>query len=115
MSCFSTILINTYCSPAGLFVDGDVLYSTEGTTQGDPLAMPFYALALIRKLNQSVVQAWYADDACACGALYDLHLWWDQVSQFGPLLAISLMLRKPGLLLRGSFWNMHVIFSQTPV
>ena len=84
---FSTVLINTYCSPAALFVDGDVLYSNEGTTQGDPLAMPFYALAtlpLICKLSKSVVQAWYADDAYACGELHDLHLWWDQVLQFGP-------------------------------
>ena len=40
---FSTVLINTYRSPAALFVDGDVLYSNEGTTHGDPLAMPFYA------------------------------------------------------------------------
>ena len=28
---FSTILINTYHSPIALFVDGDVLYSNEGT------------------------------------------------------------------------------------
>jgi len=28
-------------------VDGDVLYSNEGTIQGDPLAMPFYVLATI--------------------------------------------------------------------
>ena len=69
MSCFSTVLINTYRSPAA---DGDFLYSDEGTTQGDPLSLPFYALAtlpLIRKLSQSVVQAWYADDACVCGKL----------------------------------------------
>ena len=30
------ILINTYRDPACLFVDGDVLYSEEGTAQGDP-------------------------------------------------------------------------------
>ena len=79
---FPTVLMNTYHSPAALFVDGDVLYSNEGTTKGDPLAMLFYALAtlpLIHKLSKSVVQAWYADDACACGELQDLRLWWDQV------------------------------------
>ena len=38
----STVLINTYCSLAALFVDGDVLYFNEGTTQGDPLVIPFY-------------------------------------------------------------------------
>ena len=31
------------------------------------------------------------------------------------LLAIFIVLRKPGLLLRGSFWDMHTIFSETPV
>ncbi len=40
----ATVLINTY---RALFVDGDVLYSREGTTQGDPLAMPMYALAIM--------------------------------------------------------------------
>ena len=51
------------------YVDGDVLLFQEGTTQGDPLAMPMYALAtipLIRKLKNSVNdvnQVWYADDA----------------------------------------------------
>ena len=44
---FAPILINTYRDPACLFVDGDVLYSEEGTTQGDPLAIPLYALATV--------------------------------------------------------------------
>ena len=43
--------------------------STEGTTQGDPLAMAMYALAitpLIHQLRSScpcVQQVWFADDA----------------------------------------------------
>ena len=41
VSCF---FINIFHSPAALFVDGDVLYSNEGTTQGNPLAMLFYVL-----------------------------------------------------------------------
>ena len=41
----ATMLINTYREPTDLFVDGDVLSSREGTTQGDPLAMPMYAIA----------------------------------------------------------------------
>ena len=45
------ILINCYRDPSSLFVDGEKLWSEEGTTQGDPLAMPFYALAMHHSLN----------------------------------------------------------------
>ena len=41
------VLINTYRSPASLFVSSDTLFSEEGTTQDDPLAMPMYAIALV--------------------------------------------------------------------
>ena len=44
---FATALINTYRVPSDLFVDGDTLLSQEGTTQGDLLAMPMFALATI--------------------------------------------------------------------
>ena len=44
----STILFNTYQAPAKLFIfGGEILESQEGTTQGDPLAMAFYALAVL--------------------------------------------------------------------
>ena len=66
----ATVLINTYRKEAELFVDGSKLLSMEGTTQGDPLAMPMYGLALlplIQKVNPSlsVTQCWYADDECS--------------------------------------------------
>ena len=72
-----------------MYVDGSVLYSNEGTTQGDPFAMPFYALAtlplsMIGKLSKSATQVWHADDASTCGRLSDLRLWWDQISQLCP-------------------------------
>ncbi len=63
----ATVLINTYRVPTELFVDGDVLYSCEGTTQGDPLAMPMYALATVpiikrlHSLSEDIDQVWYAD------------------------------------------------------
>jgi hypothetical protein len=43
----ATALINTYRKEAELFVDGSSIFSQEGTTQGDPLAMPMYAIALL--------------------------------------------------------------------
>ena len=81
------LINNTYRSPASLFISGDTLLSEEGTTQGDPLAMPMYAIAmipLIRRLTGGITQVWYADDACACGRLSDLRLWWDQLCREGP-------------------------------
>jgi len=55
-----------------------VLLSEEGTTQGDPLAMPFYALVTIpflQRLPLDVVQVCNADDACADGKLCVLWDW----------------------------------------
>ena len=84
---FSTILINTYRAHSDLYIDGEVLYSQEGTTQGDPLAMPFYALAtvpLLSKLSDAVNQTWYADDAAATGKVSGLRSWWDDIEKHGP-------------------------------
>ena len=66
------VLNNTCGSPVCLFVMGEgELASTEGTTQGDPLVMAMYALAvmpLIRQLHvvePDACQAWFVDDAIA--------------------------------------------------
>ena len=83
----STILINTYRELSELFIDGEVILSEEGTTQGDPLAMPMYAvgtLALIRRLPKSATQVWYADDASAIGTINNLREWWDELARLGP-------------------------------
>ena len=81
---YSTVLCgtNTYRQPTQLCVDGDILHSCEGITQGDPLAMPMYAIAtlpLIKELRSETeaTQVWYADDACAIGKIRDLRKWWE--------------------------------------
>ena len=82
----ATVLINTYREPSELFMDGSVLLSREGTTQGDPLSMPFYAIAtapLIKRLNHIVPQLWYADDAAGIGILVALRRWWDEICDIG--------------------------------
>ena len=84
---FSRILINTYRNDAKLFVGGETILSQEGTTQGDPLAMAMYALALvpmITRLSNVVKQVWYADDAAAAGHLTGLRSWWDILCDIGP-------------------------------
>lgn len=96
----STILINTYRAPTKLFIDGDALLSQEGTTQGDPLAMPMYAVAtipLIESLPESVKQVWYADDASALGRVHELRAWWDELATLGPSYGYSRILPRPGL------------------
>ena len=86
--------------------DGDVLLSQEGTTQGDPLAMPMYALAtipLIRKLKNlvsDVNQVWYADDASGAGRVTDCVNGGITSTHWALNLATSPMQAKPGLLPR---------------
>ena len=87
----STVLNNTYRAPVRLFVMGEgEIESTEGTTQGDPLAMAMYALAatpLIRRLKEmksDVKQVWFADDATAAGKLRALLQWWQHLTVIGP-------------------------------
>ena len=82
----ATILINSYRSPSDLLVDGDVILSQEGTTQGDPLAMPMYGLAtipIIRKLDSICEQIWYADDSAAIGTVVQLLDWWTKLTEVG--------------------------------
>ena len=81
----STILINTYRNPTELFVDGSTILSQEGTTQGDPLAMPMYALGILPLIQRSSVdvnQVWYVDDAAATGTVLNLKecSWWSDLS-----------------------------------
>ena len=101
---FSVPLINTYRQPVELFVDGESIFSTEGTTQGDPMGMPMYALGvlpLIHKLDTHAVhQIWYADDACASGSLRDLRRWWDDLLLLGPDYGYFINASKCWLLLK---------------
>ena len=65
------VLINTYRDNVQLFIGGDSLLSQEGTTQGDPLAMATYAVAITPLIgcleDDETKQVWFADDATAGG------------------------------------------------
>ena len=52
---FARILTNTYRENSKLYIDGSYILSQEGTTQGDPLAMPMYALGIVPLIH------WLAD------------------------------------------------------
>ena len=88
----ATYAINTDREPARLFiVGGQELRSSEGTTQGDPLAMSLYAISLqplITRLQvrSAASQCWYAGDAAGCGSLGDVKTWWDELMVSGPPL-----------------------------
>ena len=72
----TTVVINCYRLNIPLFIDGDVIFSAEGTTQGEPFTMIFYAigiLPLIHHLDEKLCsQIWYADDAATCGRISTL-------------------------------------------
>ena len=75
-----TYLINTYRQPSRLFINGgSEILSTEGTTQGDPWAMPRYSLNTVTIINMfrihdpEIKQVWLADDATASGKIKQLH------------------------------------------
>ena len=86
------VLINVYRAPTRIFMlDGDSstfeLLSQEGTTQGCPLAMAMYALALVplvRELHPLCRQVWYADDATGCDNFVRMRAWFDALQNKGP-------------------------------
>jgi hypothetical protein len=111
---------NCYTTSSRLFVTGGMeLTSQEGTTQGDPLSMPFYALSLmplIRELHGLVKQIWYADDAQATGKLSALRKWWDMLVERGPGYGYHVNAMKTILVVKHSFKeDADLIFSGTGI
>ena len=93
-------IINTYRSPSRLFISGGgEILSQEGTTQGDPLAMPWYAINtvhMIQSLRAStpqVKQVWLADDSAGGGTIESLYQWYESLCEEG---------RKYGYIVNGS-------------
>ena len=84
----AVILTNTYREDTLLFIDGETLYSCEGTTQGDPLAMAMYAIGILPLIHQlqsdGTKRVWFADYGTAGGRLHQLHEWWTRLCNLGP-------------------------------
>ena len=86
----ATYIINTYRHPSRLFISGGgEIESQEGTTQGDPLAMPWYSCntgILINQLGiqvKEVKQVWLADDSAAGGTITNIFKWFNYLSEEG--------------------------------
>ena len=89
-------VLNCYQHWATLLVRGNkhgsgfLVFSQEGVTQGDPLAMVSYGvgiLVLIRHLKAKVHtlhQSWYADDASAAGRLELIAEYFEELMAIGP-------------------------------
>ena len=89
----STYIRNCYGSPARLFLAGGYeIASAEGTTQGDPTAMPGYGIGILPLLDfikpevepEKMKHVAYADDLGGGSRLENLRAWWDKCCEHGP-------------------------------
>ena len=90
---------NCYSVPSRLFVlDGTEISSLEGTTQGDPLAMPVYAIGITPLLEilkpetsdvTTLKHVAFADDLGGAGDLLELRRWWDNIGKCSPKLGYN--------------------------
>ncbi len=83
---------NCYGTPSRLFVlGGKEICSDEGSTQGDPSAMPSYGIGILPFLvvikptsEETLKHLAYADDLGGGSKLPRLRQWWDRVVEHGP-------------------------------
>jgi hypothetical protein len=118
-------IFNCYRGPTDVVVWGAGATArfkcTEGTVQGDPLAMPFYAVGALPAVWQlrdylkaeppdpgappsrrGTVQVFYADDGAVAGSLRGVLSWFAQLEQRGPLFGIFPNADKSVIIVRGS-------------
>ena len=77
-------VINTYRRATKIFVLGGLeIWSNEGTTQGCPLAMAMYAVAII-PLQELLHEKCFADDGTGGDTIKKMRNWWDCVAKNGP-------------------------------
>ena len=63
-----------------------VLFSKDDFTQGDPLSMLIYAVALVKSLKakENRLQTGNANDSACIGSIKEVRSWYDQVAEQGP-------------------------------
>ena len=112
---FANVLINTYRADPALYIDGETIFSSEGTTQGDPLTIATYAiniLPLILCLKSESEQIWYADDSSAIGTLSNLCRWWDRILKLGPDFGYFVNVSKSVMIVKEDFLQEAEIMSE---
>ena len=99
-----TAIKNSYSNPSKLFVNKKTIYSQEGTTQGDPLAMAMYGLAIIPIMKLSsvddVIQKGYADDGNAVGKISNLRTVLDKIVSLGKFFGYHVKTSKCQLIVK---------------
>ena len=116
-------LYNTYQAPVRCVIQGGgEILSTEGTTQGDPLAMAMYALAVrplidcLQSNCSTVKQVWYADDSTGAASCTELRAWWDTLLTHGPCYGYHPNASKTHLIVKEQFREKAKdIFSDTNI
>ena len=109
-------------------IGGVELSSSEGTTQGDPVAMAIYATAVIplilmvleifndKPLDSAAKSDAYADDLAAGGSLESLLLWWKTLNDLGPLFGYYPEETKSWLIVKPKFESdAKRIFKETKI
>ena len=105
---FTTLAINCYRHPSSLFASGTSLLSEEGTTQGDPLAMPLYALVTIPLINTLTLsndtkQVWYVDDSAATRSIMGIRQWFNSLVRIGPSYGYYVNVEKTWLVVKPQY------------
>ena len=84
----SQAIRNSYSTPTDLFINRSTIKSQEGTTQGDPLAMAMYGIAILplikRVMSNNVTHKWFADDGNAAGSISSLLKLYHDLKEIGP-------------------------------
>ena len=115
-----TAINNSYSNPSKLFVNKKTMYSQEGTTQGDPLAMAMYGLAikpLIKLLSvDSVTQKWHANDGNAVDNLSNLRTVLDKNVSRGKFSCYYVKASKCQLIIKDKkFGEAEKVFEKTGI
>ena len=119
----SRFIFNTYRGRSPLILKGcnEILQSSEGIVQGDPLSMFMYAVATLPLIDEledysSCIQLWYADDSSAFGNITSVLTWFEKLLRTGPRYGYFPEPNKCYLIVKGTMISQAMdIFSNTGV